>query len=320
MQNTFHGSRLATALLIMISPHSALALRPEGARRVLTFARAGTRASCLSMSSSSAKPSTPSEWKAAKAADDGPLDMPANDDEWRRVLEPMQFAVLREEATEPKFSSEYNDWEEAGVFLCAGCAQPLFTTQAKYDSRSGWPSFYAPAADDSVAISTDFKAIVPRSETRCSRCGGHLGHVFDDGPPPSGKRYCMNGAALEFEGGTARAEAALANFAQRAPSIRPPPLPKLALETALSALLTIGLAFCFAVNLQAESGATWAIEVLRASDGWPLSLRRTGGPLTLVLVGLNGVGVLQKLPLMQEALRQNRRDSEKSDATESGEN
>ena len=92
------------------------------------------------------------------------------------MLEPMQYAVLREEATEPKFSSEYNDMKETGVFLCAGCAQPLFTTQAKYDSKSGWPSFYAPAAEDSIVVSTDFKAIVPRTETRCSRCGGHLGH------------------------------------------------------------------------------------------------------------------------------------------------
>ena len=108
----------------------------------------------------------------------------------------------------------------------------------------------------------------------------------------------MNGAALEFEEGTPRAEAALASFEARAGSIRPPPLPKLALEASLSALLTVGLAFCFVVNLQAESGAPWAVDVLRMSDAWPLSLRRTGGPLTLFLVGLNGLSVLQKLPLM----------------------
>ena len=153
---------LATAFLVA-TPHATLALRAP--------------ASCISMSAAK-KPGTPSEWKAAKQAggDDGPLDLPANDEEWRRVLEPMQYAVLREEATEPKFSSEYNDMQESGVFLCAGCSQPLFTTQAKYDSKSGWPSFYAPAAEDSIAVSTDFKAIVPRTETRCSRCGGHLGH------------------------------------------------------------------------------------------------------------------------------------------------
>ena len=118
------------------------------------------------------------------------------------MLEPMQYAILREEATEPKFSSEYN-WKEyppkeSGVFLCAGCAQPLFTTQGQFDSGSGWPSFYAPADDDSIATSIDFKAIVPRTETRCSRCGGHLGHCFDDGPPPTGKRYCMNAGAMTF--------------------------------------------------------------------------------------------------------------------------
>jgi peptide-methionine (R)-S-oxide reductase len=156
------ASLLATAFLVA-TPHATLALRAP--------------ASCISMSAAK-KPGTPSEWKAAKQAggDDGPLDLPTNDEEWRRVLEPMQYAVLREEATEPKFSSEYNDMQESGVFLCAGCSQPLFTTQAKYDSKSGWPSFYAPAAEDSIAVSTDFKAIVPRTETRCSRCGGHLGH------------------------------------------------------------------------------------------------------------------------------------------------
>lgn len=137
-------------------------------------------------------PTTPSEWRKACLQGTPPV-LPNTDEEWKRVLEPMTYAVLRDEATEPKWSSELNKIQDEGVFLCAGCAQPLFVSKTKFESGSGWPSFYAPASADAVKLSVDFKAIVPREETLCGNCGGHLGHTFSDGPAPTGKRYCMNG-------------------------------------------------------------------------------------------------------------------------------
>ena len=118
--------------------------------------------------------------------------------EWRRSLSPEQFFVLRKHGTERPFSSPLNDEHRRGIFACAGCELPLFRSQAKFDSGTGWPSFYAPI-EDATATSRDFSLLVPRIEVHCRRCGGHLGHVFDDGPPPTGKRYCMNGIALKFE-------------------------------------------------------------------------------------------------------------------------
>ena len=177
----------------------------------------------LSLGLTDPLPTTQSAWRAVKAAGPPPR-LPATDDEWKRVLEPMQYAVLREEATEPPWSSELNKVSEEGAFLCAGCGIPLFTTSAKFESGSGWPSFWAPADAEALALSTDFRAVLPRTETRCARCGGHLGHVFDDGPPPTGRRYCINGAAMEFESGTARADAAARGF--DAAEAAPPPLTK----------------------------------------------------------------------------------------------
>ena len=117
--------------------------------------------------------------------------------EWRAQLTPMQFAVLREEATERPFTSPLNDEKRAGVFHCAGCDQELFLSAHKFDSGTGWPSFWM-EIEGKVAFKTDFKLIYPRTEEHCSRCGGHLGHVFDDGPAPTGKRHCINGVALVF--------------------------------------------------------------------------------------------------------------------------
>jgi peptide-methionine (R)-S-oxide reductase len=119
--------------------------------------------------------------------------------EWRETLTPDQFHVLREEGTEPPNSSELNNVKEDGIFTCAGCGSPLFVTRTKYDSGTGWPSFYAPVDENAVALSTDFKLIVPRTEVSCATCGGHLGHVFDDGPQPTGQRFCMNGVAMKFQ-------------------------------------------------------------------------------------------------------------------------
>ncbi|MEE4348792.1 MAG: peptide-methionine (R)-S-oxide reductase MsrB [Pacificimonas sp.] len=117
--------------------------------------------------------------------------------EWRAELTPEQFAVLRKEATEPPGSSPLNGEKRDGMFICAGCGTDLFPAETKYESGTGWPSFYAPV-EGGVETKTDFKMVLPRTEVHCASCGGHLGHVFDDGPAPTGKRYCMNGAAMEF--------------------------------------------------------------------------------------------------------------------------
>lgn len=119
------------------------------------------------------------------------------DSEWRRLLSPEAYRVLRHEATEPPFSSPLDHETHGGTYLCAGCTLPLFSSTTKYDSHSGWPSFWQPL-HDAVATREDDSLGMVRTEVHCVRCGGHLGHVFDDGPPPTGQRYCMNGVALRF--------------------------------------------------------------------------------------------------------------------------
>jgi peptide-methionine (R)-S-oxide reductase len=120
------------------------------------------------------------------------------DSEWRATLTPQQYKVLREHGTEPPGSSPLNHEKRDGTFVCAGCGQRLFSADTKYESGSGWPSFFKPL-DSSVETTTDRSHGMTRVEVHCRNCGGHLGHVFPDGPQPTGERYCMNGAALTFD-------------------------------------------------------------------------------------------------------------------------
>ncbi|MBD2463368.1 peptide-methionine (R)-S-oxide reductase MsrB [Oscillatoria sp. FACHB-1407] len=117
--------------------------------------------------------------------------------EWQKVLTPEQFYVLRKHGTERAGTSPLDKNYETGTYVCAGCGQPLFTSDTKFNSGTGWPSFYAPI-EGAIATSVDRSLFMTRVEVHCSRCGGHLGHVFEDGPRPTGQRYCMNGVALEF--------------------------------------------------------------------------------------------------------------------------
>jgi peptide-methionine (R)-S-oxide reductase len=122
-----------------------------------------------------------------------------SDEEWRKELPREVYHVMRERGTERPFTGEYYENDESGTYRCAACGNPLFRSEAKFDSGSGWPSFYALMSEESVETEADESLGTPRTEVHCARCGGHLGHVFDDGPKPTGLRYCMNSVALAFD-------------------------------------------------------------------------------------------------------------------------
>jgi peptide-methionine (R)-S-oxide reductase len=136
----------------------------------------------------------------AKAA--GDFEVTHSDAEWKKLLTPNQFAVLRQAATERPFSSPLDHEKREGTFACAGCDLPLFSSKTKFDSGTGWPSFWTPL-ENAVGTTDDKSFGMVRTAVHCRRCGGHLGHVFRDGPPPTGLRYCMNGLAMTFKVGTA---------------------------------------------------------------------------------------------------------------------
>lgn len=129
---------------------------------------------------------------------DTPYEVSKSEDQWRAELSPEQYAVLRQAGTERAFSGAYNDTEEPGLYRCAACGNELFRSETKYHSGSGWPSFYAPVRPGAVHEQPDHSHGMRRTEVRCGRCGSHLGHVFDDGPNPTGLRYCMNSVSLDL--------------------------------------------------------------------------------------------------------------------------
>jgi len=121
-----------------------------------------------------------------------------SEEEWKRQLNPEQFRVTRQKGTERAFTGEYHNSKEPGIYQCVCCGDELFSSETKFDSSTGWPSFWAPIAPDSVSTESDHSLFMRRTEVLCSRCDAHLGHVFDDGPPPTGQRFCMNSAALKL--------------------------------------------------------------------------------------------------------------------------
>lgn len=160
-------------------------------RRTLLFSTAAVAITGLGVQSYSRRGA------GEAVARDGEFEITRSAEAWKKLLTPDQYAVLREEATEQPNSSPLLHEKRKGTFHCAACDLPVYQSEYKYDSGTGWPSF-TQAIEGAIATKTDFKILVPRTEVHCRRCGGHFGHIFDDGPKPTGKRHCLNGLALKF--------------------------------------------------------------------------------------------------------------------------
>ena len=137
-------------------------------------------------------------WPGGAAAAEKAFEIVKTEEEWKAILTAEQFGILRKEKTEPPFKNKFHDSKTPGTYLCAGCDLPLFSSETKYNSNTGWPSFWQPIEPSAVRTKRDWKLLFPRTEVHCRRCGGHLGHIFDDGPPPTRLRYCINSGALKF--------------------------------------------------------------------------------------------------------------------------
>lgn len=157
-----------------------------------SFTIAGIGLATLARTASTTAAETPS-----KGPESGVFEIMKSDEEWRKTLTKEQHYVLRQHGTERSGSSPLDKTHEPGTYHCAGCDLPIYTSDTKFDSGTGWPSFFQPI-ENAIGTSVDWKLIYSRTEVHCRRCGGHLGHVFDDGPAPTGKRYCMNGVAMKF--------------------------------------------------------------------------------------------------------------------------
>ena len=158
-------------------------------------------ASLISISFSACAQSANKNPNKSTSATMDTFEIKKNDDEWRKLLTPVQFGILREKGTERPFTGEYDKFYEEGTYYCAACGTELFTSKTKYNSGCGWPAFYEPSVNKNIVEKKDMSYGMIRIEVMCAKCGGHLGHVFNDGPQPTGLRYCINSGSLRFEAG-----------------------------------------------------------------------------------------------------------------------